>query len=269
MNTPHTPGAGLRACLPCLMAFAGLLAIGAAEDEAATPRGSLTAGRDIVRAGTQAPLTWKVEVNDTIDDIVTVPPMGPIVPKRDLDMRVRVIGIKAATRSNNGHGNNLDHVDVSNPGQGSDAIDLSGSYDDEARGLWLELTWTSPTTSWTRSFSGDADALDPTELLEEITVKAGERLVFAARGFNSRWLPFYSTATQTTNIIALRNGDPLPPVKALQLGQIQGFLKPYLTADQHVRIGPCDLLYLVELNQTNPRKLHFDLQDLVCLVTFE
>jgi hypothetical protein len=53
---------------------------------------------------------------------------------------------RAATSINNGHGNNLDGVDVSNPGEGdggpTGAVDPSGFFDDETNG-WSDTRMTS------------------------------------------------------------------------------------------------------------------------------
>jgi hypothetical protein len=49
---------------------------------------------------------------------------------------------------------------------------------------------------------------------------------------------------------------------------IESFIRPYLSEDGKIKIGPRDVLYLMELTHTNPNHSGFDLQDMALLVTF-
>ena len=262
MNTPRMFGAGPHACLATLAALAITTAANANEIE--PPRGSLKSDSDYVRTGQQALLNWSIEFPGNITDVVTLDPTGPITPKEDLTLRLRVLGL--GSKTNNGHGNNVDGVDSSNTGNKT-AADTDATVDDEIRSDYVELYWASECITWTRSFAGDLNEADPTTLLEEISVTGGEALQFAVRSFTDSWQPLYQLGS--SNIVVLKNGDPLPNVKGLQVGQIEEFLKPYITSHGTVRIGDHDLLIMCELNESDPTKTAYNLQDFVFMLTFE
>jgi hypothetical protein len=99
------------------------------------PTGTSSASPKLVRAGEPADLVWQINRAGTSSSYACAAcaPTGTQT----------IIGTPVVTggetvdggKPNNGHGNNIDGVDVSNPGQGNGgpngAIDLSGSYDDE------------------------------------------------------------------------------------------------------------------------------------------
>ncbi len=101
------------------------------------PTGTLTVSPKYVQAGNTTDLTWSIyrAGSATNYSCAACAPTGTQT----------IIGTPILTatadggKDNNGHGNNLDGVDVSNPGQGNGgpngAIDLSGSYDDEGKGF--------------------------------------------------------------------------------------------------------------------------------------
>lgn len=205
-----------------------------------------------------------------------------VTPKTDLTMEVRVVGASyeitqnnkttwgevevgvsltnAVFKTNNGHGNNLDGVDVSNPGNGgggpNGAVDASGSVDDE------------------RIFKGKQNQISPTKVVFPTSgvcvVKANSKVDFKARANNgSTWLPWRQTKSATANVVALMNGDTPPSTTpAFRQGKIETFLKPYMENGK-IKIGPMDIIYLIELGQTSPSASGFDLQDMVLLVTFK
>jgi hypothetical protein len=49
---------------------------------------------------------------------------------------------------------------------------------------------------------------------------------------------------------------------------VEDFIKPYLDSNGKIKIGPMDVIYLMELTHTNKYDAGFDLQDLCLLVTF-
>ncbi|MEZ5434456.1 MAG: hypothetical protein R3F31_25480 [Verrucomicrobiales bacterium] len=50
---------------------------------------------------------------------------------------------------------------------------------------------------------------------------------------------------------------------------LESFLRPYLDDNGNIKIGPMDVIYLMELTHTDRNNGGFDLQDLVILVTFQ
>jgi hypothetical protein len=271
MNHYHSPRGG-RLMIGLL---AGLCTLSSAFAADAIPTGKLNVDRTLVRVGTSSQLDWQITYPKT-------PPVGvKLIPTVKVKMRVRLLGASfQQARSNNGHGNNLDGVDSSNPGGGSGgpngAIDLSNGYDDERKtatsvALPIEVMWSKNSAPWSRIFSGTQNSIKPTSVILETTVEKNEKINFGARGFRNVWLPLYSTAVSTPNVVTLKDGDKLPTaIAAFQQGVIEGFLKPYLAADGvTLKIGEDNLILLYELGQTSTSAPGFDLQDLVMLVTFE
>ncbi len=274
MKHPHSPRGGR---LMTTGIFACLCSLGSAFAAEAIPTGKLNVDRTLVRAGTRSQLNWQIEY-PAVTDVINIP---PIIPKKDLKMRVRVLGGSfQQAKSNNGHGNNIDGVDSSNPGKGKGGpngqTDPSGTFDDEKKTdkyteLPIELVWSKNNSAWSRIFYDTQSKVNPTAVVLDTTVKAGDIINFGGRGNRKGWLPLYNTAESSPNLVVLKNGDKVPSsIAAFQQGQIEPFLAPYLTDDcQTVSIGNRDLIILIELDKTDPATSGFDIQDLVVLVTFE
>lgn len=252
MKIPHSPRGGrmIIGLLTCLCSFGSASA-------ADIPTGKLNVDRTLVRVGSRSQLDWQIRY-----------PVGVTT----LTMRVRVVGASFQVhRSNKGGGNNFDRVDADNPKTGS--VDPTGTPDDEKKfgkaiPLPVEVMWNLNNSSWVRIFHGTSATLNPTTIVVNTTVNPTDVVSFGARGFrDGGWLPFYSTASPTPNVVVLENGAPLPPT--IQQTFIDSTLKPYIAADNTVRIGTRDRIVLIELGQTNPIYADFNLQDLVLLVTYE
>lgn len=268
MKMPHSPRGGriLTLGIACLGIAGPMFA------QNITPRGTLTVDNTLVRVGAQSQLQWRIHYPQTVADVVEITPTE-ISPKEDLQMRVRIVGAKV--RTNKGHGNNVDGVDSSNPGSGGTKMDTDASHDDEVKSssgdLPVEVVWSKNKSAWSRIFYGTQSSIVPTSIVLDTVVTKNDVIDFGARGFITNWLPLYCTSSGCTNLMVLKNGDPAPAqIASKQYGQIEGFLKPYLSTDgKTVKIGALDLLILVELDQTNPLAVGFDYQDLGMLVTFD
>ena len=274
MNNPLPFGGrcltiGMLACL-CLSgaSFAG---------DSDIPRGTLTVDRNWIRVGEKSQLAWKIDYPAPVTTVVKVDSPNVIKPEKDLKMKVRVLGASLQKiKNNNGHGNNADGVDSSNTGKNK-GIDLSGDLDDELKGLTasylpLEVFWSLDGAAWTQIFYGLQNSISPGKVLLETKVKPDSKVNFGAHGWrDGAWLPIYSTAVASPNVVVLKNGDQIPSnVAALNGGTIAGYLKPYLdTVNKTVKVGERDLILMMELGETNPTMAGFDLQDLLLLVTFE
>jgi hypothetical protein len=226
--------------------------------------------RNFVRTGTHSQLNWTI---DYPASVVQVDAPQVVKPKKDLKMRVRLLG--ATFKSNKGHGNNADGVDADNP-KTSGTIDYS-FLDDELHGLGanylpIEVVWSLNGGDWTRFFYGYQGLVKPSTVILETTVKEGDAVNFGGRGWlDGSWLPLYSTAQSSPNVVALKDGEQVPAsVPALLNGTIEKALKPYLDPTKKtVKVGERDLIILMELGESNPKKTGFDLQDAILLVTFE
>lgn len=104
------------------------------------PTGTLVASPKSVAAGTTTGLTWQIFRAGSASNYgcTQCAPTGAQTIIGTPTVTGTAVG-STDGKDNNGHGNNLDGVDCSNPGQGNGgpngAIDLSGSVDDEAKGF--------------------------------------------------------------------------------------------------------------------------------------
>jgi len=285
MKHPHSPRGGRFLLLGTLCL--GLAGISFAQEN--IPRGNLSVDKSLVRVGAQSQLQWQIRYNETITSIVEILNPPVISPKETLDLRVRVLAPSPArVKSNNGHGNNIDGVDSSNPGKGvggptgkkNSGEDPSGGVDDERHAhhqtsahsdMPVEIMWSVNSSDWSRIFYGLQSSVVPTDLVLETTVQKGDTIKFGSRAFTNKWLPLYHTGSASPNVIVLKNGDPVPDqIARQQYAQLKDYIKPYLSTNgKTVRIGNRDLLVLFELDESNPNAVGFDFQDIAILVTFD
>ena len=275
MKHHHTPRGGRLLLLGSACLGATGMAFAQQED---IPRGKLSVDSTMVRVGANANLTWEINYTDKVTDLIEIKAPQIIIPKEELQMKVRILGSGVATvKTDNGHGNNLDGYDSSNTGNKT-AVDESAGIDDERKtissttiDLPVEVLCDSNNTGWARLFYGLQSSVVPTDVVLDTVVQPGDTIHLASRCFTTSWQPTYSTNTGGTNVLVLKNGDALPrQFSSKQYGQIQAFLKPYLSTDgKRVKIGNRDLLVLFELNETNPNAVGFDYQDIGALVTFD
>lgn len=202
------------------------------------PRGTLNVDRTLVRVGTRTQLDWQIAYPAGITDVIDVTTTG-VKTKTNLTVRVRVLG---------------------------------ASFQQTATTfLPVQVVWSKNKSTWARVFDGKQTDVNPAKVMLETTVSKGDTINIGGRGYRNGWLPLYTTAAATPNLVILKNEDRVPgTTPAFQQGMINSFLKPYLSSDgKKVKIGNLDLIILLELGQTDPRASGFDLQDLVVLVTFE
>ncbi|MFT4175348.1 MAG: hypothetical protein QM627_01715 [Luteolibacter sp.] len=220
----------------------------AADQDPVVPVGALTAFPTLVQTGTRPVLTWGITYPATAKDVVTITGPGTLTPKTDLIMEVRVIGASVRATTTN------------------------------ILGLIVSQTWV-PTEcqfrygngSFSRLWYGRQTDVKSSQVVLTKTVEAGKALNFGGRYYwNNSWSSLYTSLNSSRNVVALVNGDTPPTTTPLyQQPSIESFLLPYLDGQGKVKIGPKDVIYLMELTHTNPNDGGFDLQDLVILVTFK
>ncbi len=203
------------------------------------PKGTLTVDRTYVRVGVKSQLGWNITYPSTL--VVTVSPDGTIVPKKSLRMRVRVLGVSFQS--------------------GSTLLPLQGS-------------WSKNSGSWTNYFYGTGPTVVPTSILVDTTVNANDQIKFRGRGASNAagtsWFSYHQTGVTDPYVVVLKNGDTPPNyAPAYSQGNILSFLKPYVDSTGKIKIGPQDLIVLMEASDASPGSTYFDMQDLVTLVTFE
>lgn len=237
MKHPHSPRGG-RYWIG-LIALCGSQLLMSAESN--IPRGTLAVDKSLVRVGSLSQLDWQIQYPSGLTELVDVTNTGTIIPKKNLQMSTRVLGVAYQS------GNTL---------------------------LPVECHWSKNNSSWSRIFRGNSSVVNPAKVLLERTVLANERIDFAGRGANNgsgtSWNPQHHTRVDDNYVTVLKNGD-LPPnyVPAYNQGSVKSFLAPYLDGMGRIRIGPRDLIVLWELSTAKPGSSYFDMQDLVVLVTFE
>ena len=210
------------------------------------PVGSLDAFPTMVQTGTHPTLTWEIQYPESVEDIIVIDPEdGSLSPIEDMCIEVRVLGASYQL------------------GTDRKGRPIWGYVEAQAR-----MSTSSP---FIRFFYDTQDRVKPSYTYGKGTVMAGERIDFRARCFDGQnWKPWRSTESSTANVVALINGDQPPStVPAFQQGDIEEFLRPYLDAGGYISIGPKDVIYLIELGQTNTQASGFDLQDIVLLATFD
>lgn len=221
--------------------LAGLLSLASAFAADTIPTGTLSVDNAMLREGAKSQLTWQIQLpTPPVTEVIEIVTPNTIKPKKDLKMRVRVLG---------------------------------ASFQESILSfLPVEVMWSKNNSSWSRVFYGKQTSVNPSTAVLDTTVKKGDKINFGGRGYRDlSWLTLYNTSANTNNLVMLKNGDKVPTtVPAMQQGNIESFLAPYLLADKKtINIGNRDLILLMELGQTNTNASGFDLQDLVVLVTFE
>ena len=251
MNTLCSPRSGRILSFAFTALWIGSTAIASANDTPEPPSGTLKVDRDLVRVGMKSQLDWEIEYPLTgsnspgqdgdpsggVTDLIDIVPPQRIVPKKELIMRVRVLGVAFQS------------------GSKQMPLDAYISYNG---------------SSWNRFFYGRSYDVEPGDVLVERTVSAGTTIDFGARGWINDWLPFHSTDKEDQYLKVLKNGDIAPSyAPAYSQGDIVSFLGPYMDDRGKVRIGDRDLIILWEAYTGEPGSKYFDMQDLVVLVTFE
>jgi hypothetical protein len=238
MKTSHP--AALAVAVLALSVFA--TGRSSAQQDPLVPVGSLTANPTIVQVGVKPNLTWNITYPEVVTDIVTVTPPGTLTPKEEVDMEVRVIGasVKVVWTNNWGQITRWEWALVS----------IAGS-------------------SFSRIFYDTQNKVNANKVVFKATVPVGHAINFGGRYNYGGWSTFYSSTNSTKNVVALVNGDYPPTTTPMyQQPTIEDFIKPYLDGQGRVKIGPKDVIYLMELTHTDQNNGGFDLQDLALLVNF-
>jgi len=231
------------------------------------PVGRLNVSKMLVRTGVKPLLSWEIEYPKTTMDIIDLELEGGVTIKESTLVQIRVVGMGS---SNNGHGNNLDGVDVSNPGDGTGGangeVDLSGSYDDEVNSASFKMQ--TGDGAWIELIGGDATKINPNEDLYSWIAKPGETIDFTAQiateagvGNTVQW-----STENNSAVVGLTTGDQFPSI--YQGAEIGSFLSSYVNEDQTIILGPREIICLFELGSNDPGSESYDMQDLVVVVTF-
>ena len=204
------------------------------------PIGRLNIDSSLVREGANPFLSWQISFPVTsVDKVVEIEPDNAVKTKGPVNMTVRVLGASYQPYG-----------------------------DPAAVNLQVKLGYTA---DWETAFHGTNRQVDPSETVFSAEVPSGTVVDFAGAGNLSRdrWTSSRNTLSKTRNVIALKDGDPVPShLPAFRQGRIKDHVSPYVE-DGKIALGPNELIYLIELGQTDPSKAGFDMQDLVAVARFD
>jgi hypothetical protein len=209
-----------------------------------SPTGWLTAFPTVVQTGTKPTLTWSITYPSTVASYVTIDNTNTLIANEQLDIDIRVVGSGVTTGGSGG--NNSNWV----PAQA--LISKDG-------GTFLSI------------FFGTNPQVNPDELVWSQRVNKNTTLDFGGRYYSGdEWGPTYTSSATTGNVRIMKNGEIPPTAFDLQTsGTLKSFMAPYLDGGGRVKIGPLDLLVMMELTQddANIGNPFYNLQDIVLLVT--
>lgn len=208
--------------------------------------GWLSTSQTLVRAGTNAALTWNITYPSVVKDYVTVTDESTVTTKQSLDYDIRVLG--AGVTSSYSDGSHMTFV----PTEAQLSVN-GGSYQ--------------------RIFYGTNNDVTPSKIVSSGSLSTNKTLRFGGRYyFNGNWGTTYTSSSGTDNVRSLVNGEVPPTTYSLiNAPTLESFIKPYLDSTGKVTIGPMDVIVFMELTHTDAQKYNpgYDLQDMVLLVTFK
>jgi len=226
------------------------------ESDPLLPVGVMTAFPTLVQTGTHPTLTWNIMHpskvtgslsggnggggNTGTETAAIINPPGTIIPTQDLYVTVQIVG--TGPTACQGGNSALPPTDL--------RLSLNG-------GAYQQL------------FYGTQDVVNSSQRLYVKKVSAYQTVDLGGRFVSgTSWSSFFTTRSSNMQVIALANGELLPTASKFQ-GQnpMAGYLKPYLDANNRVKIGPLSILVLMELGSSNHATPCFDYQDQVVLVT--
>ena len=213
----------------------------------AVPVGTLTASPEFVQVGSKPMLKWGITYPAIVKDIIRIAEPGTCIPKVKVDMDVRVIGasVKVVWTNNWGQVTRWEWA------KAEAQVSVNGS-------------------SYSRIFFDTQAKVNPGKVVYSKTVEAGQTINFAGRYYFDGWSTLFKSTSTGGNVVALVNGDTPPTSSPLyQQPTIEDFIRQYLDGEGRIKIGPRDVIYLMELTHTNKQEGGFDLQDLALLVTFK
>ncbi len=210
----------------------------------AVPDGWLTAFPTIVQTGTKPTLTWSIKYPSTVANYANVGPDETVTATAQLDVDIRVIGSGVTTGGC--AGTNTNWV----PAQA--LLSVNG-------GTFLSI------------FYGTNPQVVPSALVYSKRVNSGTTFRFGGRYYSGgAWSTAYYGNSTDNNIRVLRNGEYPPTAYALHTSSAtKSFLRPYLDGAGRIKIGPLDLIIMMELtqNDANINSPCYNLQDMVLLMT--
>ena len=233
----------------------GLVASAALAMPVIAQDGNISTDRDTVLPNSVVTVDW----NATYPSAPTAPPVsktptGTLVTSKEVIVSVKVVG--------SGYGPSRSPYPVRS---------------------WVS---TSGGSGWEEIFFGNADTLDPQEVVWTKVLAAGETLDFKFHGSESgnydvndfstarHWKdPIDTTPTSLRpwNLAVLTDGESIRNYNPeFDQESLHSYLSAYFRPDSTtVQLGERDFIYMTELSKHNEGHQRTDMQDLVILVTYE
>ncbi|MDP7656203.1 MAG: hypothetical protein QF706_09015 [Roseibacillus sp.] len=204
-----------------------------------TPVGAISVTPTVVQPGVRPKMEWNIDYPLAVVDLSEVDPNGTITPTQEIDLKIRVMGVA-----------------------------LQSGHTLLPAALWVRVGASAP---WELVFYGRENDVNPDEVVyEKKNVQPGTQIDFSARGQSGSgsWFGTHSTAGSDLSVIGMIDGDSVPDyAPAYEQGRIESFMTQFLNEDNHVVLGPHDIIHTFELGSSNPGDWWFDMQDIVCTTT--
>ena len=204
-----------------------------------TPVGAISVTPTVVQPGVRPKMEWNIDYPLAVVDLSEVNPNGTITPTQEIDLKIRVMGVA-----------------------------LQSGHTLLPAALWVRVGASAP---WELVFYGRENDVNPDEVVyEKKNVQPGTQIDFSARGQSGSgsWFGTHSTAGSDLSVIGMIDGDSVPDyAPAYEQGRIESFMTQFLNEDNHVVLGPHDIIHTFELGSSNPGDWWFDMQDIVCTTT--
>ena len=237
---------------PTQLALLGLLVLGSSlsgqitrstssgsHKDPYTPVGGISVTPTVVQPGVRPKMVWRIEYPEAVADLSEIDPNGTLTPKQRVDLKIRVMGVALQA--------------------GSTQLPAA---------LWVRV---GATSEWELVFYGRENDVKPDEIIfEKRDVVPGTPIDFSARGQSASgsWYNTHSTAGSDLSVIGMVSGDKVPDyAPAYEQGRIESFMTQFLDEENHVVLGPRDIIHTFELGSSNPGDWWFDMQDIVCMTT--
>jgi len=213
--------------------------VGSVHKDPYTPIGSISVTPTVVQPGVRPRMVWGIKYPKAVADISELDPNGTINLQQKVDLKVRVMGVALQA--------------------GSTQLPAA---------LWVRVGASAP---WELIFYGRGGDVQPDEIVfEKSGVSANTQIDFSARSqtASGTWYETQSTSGSSLSVIGMVNGDRVPDfVPAYEQGRIESFMTQFLDDENHVVLGPRDIIHTFELGTSSPGAWWFDMQDIVCMTT--
>ncbi len=217
----------------------GFTPSGSAHKDTYTPIGGISVTPTVVQPGVRPKMVWSIKYPEAVADLSEIDPNGTITAKQRVDLKIRVMGVA-----------------------------LQAGTTQLPAALWIRV---GAASEWELVFYGRENDVNPDVVVyEKKNVQPGTQIDFSARGQSGSgsWFDTHSTAGSDLSVIGMIDGDSVPDyAPAYEQGRIESFMTQFLDEENHVVLGPHDIIHTFELGSSNPGDWWFDMQDIVCTTT--